>query len=112
MELNSTQAIKESVAANLGVTIISALTVQEECRQKRLTMLSIKNCQLVRPLNIITSRKVMLTPEETWFLNQIKSRDAIRPYMPVPFLPYSSSDDIGNAFVADRTTDLSAGVEE
>ncbi|WP_283171693.1 LysR family transcriptional regulator [Curtanaerobium respiraculi] len=103
MELNSTQAIKETVAAGLGVTIISALTVQEECRQKRLTMLRIKNCQLVRPLNIITCSRASFTPEENWFLEQIRSRETLRPYIPVPFLPYPASDNGEIRYKADET---------
>ncbi|MEG0303148.1 LysR family transcriptional regulator [Gordonibacter sp.] len=91
MELNSTQAIKEAVLSDLGVTIISALTIQEECRQKRLSMLRISGCSLKRPLSIITNRKVTLTVEERWFMNQMRHEDVLRSVIPEPFLPYSTS---------------------
>ncbi len=87
MELNSIQAIKEAVLSGLGVTIISALTVQEECRQKRLSMLRLSNCQLTRPLSILTNETSLLTTEEKWFLEQVRSHDTLAPLIPVPFLP-------------------------
>lgn len=87
MELNSTQAIKEAVISGLGVAILSALTVQEEVRQKRLSMLRLQNCQITRPLNIITHRKAILTTEELWFLEQLRQPDMLRMLIPTPFLP-------------------------
>lgn len=87
MELNSTQAIKEAVGSGLGVTIISCLTVQEECRDNRLAMLRLSGCQLARPLNIITNTFSSLTPEEQWYLDQIRSRERIESLMPTPLLP-------------------------
>ncbi len=91
IELGSTQAIKEAVLSNLGVTIISALTVQEECRQKRLHMLRLKGCQLKRPLNIITNRKCTLSPEEEWFLGKVRCRETLHSVLPEPLLPGSAA---------------------
>ncbi len=87
IELDSTQAIKEAVLSGLGVTIISALTVQEECRQGRMRMLRLKDCQLERPLNIVTNRRVMLTPEEQWFLEEVRCEETLRALLPKPILP-------------------------
>lgn len=84
MELNSTQAIKEAVMAGLGVSILSELTVQEECRLHRLATLRIKGCRLERPLNVITNTNSHLTSEEQWFLQQISNRDVIEKVVPKP----------------------------
>ena len=43
MELGSTQAIKQLVSAGLGITIISSLTVCQECDQKIFKILKIQN---------------------------------------------------------------------
>ena len=37
LELGSTQAIKQAVRCHMGVAVISALTVQEECRLRQMT---------------------------------------------------------------------------
>lgn len=84
MELNSTQSIKEAVMAGLGVSILSELTIQEECRLKRLSTLRIKNCRLERPLNVITNVNARLTSEERWFLQQISNREVIEKIVPKP----------------------------
>ena len=84
MELNSTQAIKQGVLAGLGVTIISALTVQEECRQKRLSMLRLEDCQLVRPLNVITHIKNTQSEEEQQFLNLLHDHKRLKELLPIP----------------------------
>ncbi|SPF45026.1 hypothetical protein SBF1_3180004 [Candidatus Desulfosporosinus infrequens] len=41
MELGSTQAIKQLVSVGLGITIISSLTVSQECDQKIFKILKI-----------------------------------------------------------------------
>ncbi|WP_172135348.1 LysR family transcriptional regulator [Adlercreutzia sp. ZJ473] len=86
-ELSSIQAIKDTVMAGLGVTVISALAVQEECRHKRLSMLKLRDCPLERPLNILTNCKSILTSDEEWFLSRLRSKDTLRALIPAPFLP-------------------------
>lgn len=93
MELNSTQAIKEAVMAGLGVSVLSTLTVQEECRLNRLATLRIKECRFERPLNVITNVNANLTAEEYWFLEQIKDRDVIERIVPKPLSNEAGSDD-------------------
>lgn len=87
MELNSTRAIKQSVMSGLGVTIISALTVQRECRQKQLSMLRLEGCQLQRPLNILTHKRGFLTSDEQTFLSLIRNRNRLKEILPPPLLP-------------------------
>ena len=86
MELNSTQAIKEAVMAGLGVSMLSTLTVQEECRLKRLATLRIKGCRFERPLNVITNVNASLTAEEHWFLQQIQNPDIVESIVPKPLV--------------------------
>lgn len=87
MELNSTRAIKQGVMSGLGVTIISALTVQRECRQKQLSMLRLEGCQLCRPLNILTHKRGFLTADEQTFLSLIRNRNRLKEILPPPLLP-------------------------
>ena len=87
MELSSTKAIKETVAAGLGFSILSALTVQEECRQKRLTMLRLQGCVLERPLNLIVNSSRVLLPEEQQFVDLVCNKALLSSILPPPFLP-------------------------
>ncbi|MDQ7094961.1 LysR family transcriptional regulator [Desulfosporosinus sp. PR] len=61
MELGSTQAIKEVVAAGLGITIISSLTVRRECDQKIFKSLKIQDAPVYRPLSILTNAQAQTT---------------------------------------------------
>jgi DNA-binding transcriptional LysR family regulator len=74
MELGSTQAVKQVVAAGLGITIISALTVIQECKQRQLRMIKIQDCQLARPLSVLTHAKIYQTKDERFFINFLHDR--------------------------------------
>lgn len=63
MELGSTQAIKEVVAAGLGITIISSLTVRRECDQKIFKSLKIQDAPVYRPLSILTNAQTTQTTQ-------------------------------------------------
>ncbi|AFQ44324.1 LysR family transcriptional regulator [Desulfosporosinus meridiei] len=78
MELGSTQAIKHAVAAGLGITIISALTVSKESDQKVFKTLQIEDNPLYRPLNILTGAHIKKTKEENILINLLTNRDLIR----------------------------------
>lgn len=87
MELSSTKAIKETVAEGLGFSILSALTVQEECRRKRLSMLRLQGCVLTRPLNLIVHSNRALQPEEQQFVDMVLNEKLLLSIFPAPFLP-------------------------
>ncbi|MDR1604231.1 MAG: LysR family transcriptional regulator [Gracilibacteraceae bacterium] len=74
MELGSTQAVKQVVAAGLGIAIISALTVTQECKQHQLRMIKIRDCQLSRPLSVLTHAKTYQTKDERFFINFLHDR--------------------------------------
>lgn len=77
MELGSTQAIKQVVCSGLGITIISALTVVQECNQKILKALKIQDCPVYRPLNILTHAQTLQTKDERYLINFLHSREQL-----------------------------------
>ncbi|HBT95995.1 MAG TPA: LysR family transcriptional regulator [Coriobacteriia bacterium] len=87
-ELSSTQAIKIAVLDGLGVSIISKLTVQQECRLSIMKTLSIEECHLARPLNILIDEKRALSKEEELFIEFLSDEETL-----ASFLSDSSDDD-------------------
>lgn len=77
MELGSTQAIKQVVAAGLGVTIISSLTVRHECKDKILKTVKIKDLYMSRPFNILTSANHAKSKEEQFLVNFLHNKEMI-----------------------------------
>ena len=77
MELGSTQSIKNVVAAGLGVTIISALTVRRESEEKILKPVKIKDCYMGRPLNILTNANNAKTKEEHFLIDFLHNKDLL-----------------------------------
>ena len=69
MELGSTQAIKQLVSAGLGITIISSLTVSQECDQKLFKTLKIQDAPIYRPLSILTNARTTQTKDERILIN-------------------------------------------
>jgi len=74
MELGSTQAVKQVVAAGLGITIVSALTVSHECSEHILKSLKIQDCPVCRPLNILMHAQTFQTKDEHYFINFLHNR--------------------------------------
>ncbi len=73
MEFSSTQAIKESVAAGLGLSILSELTVQEEIQQHKI-------CQIpLEQLQVDSMRKFYLLQREVGF--EPKVVEAFREFL-------------------------------
>lgn len=69
MELGSTHAIKQVVSAGLGITIISALTVNREGDQKIFKTLKIQDAPIYRPLSILTNAQTTQTKDERLLIN-------------------------------------------
>ncbi|MHB1404022.1 MAG: LysR family transcriptional regulator [Desulfitobacteriaceae bacterium] len=75
MEIGSTRIRKEMVAAGLGVTIISDLTVKKECEQKIFRMLRIQGSPIMRTFSVLTNTQAVQSKEEhdfIQFLHDIK----------------------------------------
>ena len=64
MELGSTHAIKQVVSAGLGITIISALTVNRDCDYRVFKTLTIQDAPIYRPLSILTNAQTNQTKDE------------------------------------------------
>jgi DNA-binding transcriptional LysR family regulator len=56
MDLGSTEAIKRSVEAGVGVAIVSALTVEQELHDRRLVSFRLADCRLRRSLHVVQAR--------------------------------------------------------
>ncbi|WP_199242583.1 LysR family transcriptional regulator [Desulfosporosinus fructosivorans] len=69
MELGSTHAIKQVVSAGLGITIISALTVNREVDQRLFKTLKIQDAPIYRPLSILTNAQTNQTKDERLLIN-------------------------------------------
>ena len=87
LELGSTQAIKQAVRCHMGVAVISALTVQEECRLRQMTALRVKDCSFARALSILTHTKGNLTADEESFLLLLRNRKKLSEILPKPIIP-------------------------
>lgn len=87
MELGSTKAVKQVVAAGLGITIISALTVVQECNQKILKAIKIKDCPVYRPLNILMHAQTLQTKDEQYFINFLHNREQLREVLSTALQP-------------------------
>ncbi len=80
-ELSSTQAIKIAVLDGLGVSIISKLTVEQECKLSIMKTLSIEDCHLARPLNILLDEKRMLSNEEEQFIEFLCDTENLKSFL-------------------------------
>jgi DNA-binding transcriptional LysR family regulator len=56
MTLGSTEAIKRSVAAGVGVSFVSSLTIQQELKARRLATVALEGFRLRRSLHVVQAR--------------------------------------------------------
>ncbi|MDQ7092026.1 LysR family transcriptional regulator [Desulfosporosinus sp. PR] len=77
MELGSTQAIKQVVAAGLGITIISSLTVRKEYDQKIFKTLKIQDAPVYRPLSILTNAQSTQSKDERRLTDLLHDRELL-----------------------------------
>ncbi|MBI4279070.1 MAG: LysR family transcriptional regulator [Armatimonadetes bacterium] len=79
MELGSAEAIKQAVAANLGVSIISRFAVTLEVNAGLLGILPVEDLRIERPLYIVRHRDKRLTRAAQAFLDLLaRSREIAR----------------------------------
>ena len=74
MEFGSTEAVKEAVAANLGVSIVSAHAVRQEVRLGRLCSVRIADLELRHPFCLVYLGNVRLSPAATAFQRMLFER--------------------------------------
>lgn len=77
MELNSIEAIKQTVAANLGLSIVSKLAIQTETAAGVLHILTIDDLPLKRQINLIYHKDKSLAPSAVEFIKTLKNENSI-----------------------------------
>jgi DNA-binding transcriptional LysR family regulator len=77
MEIGSTEAIKQAVAANLGVSIVSRYAVRLETASGLLAFAPVEDLKLVRPLYVLHHRRRPLTQAATAFLELLQRPPAV-----------------------------------
>ena len=87
LELGSTQAIKQTVLCNMGIAIISVLTVQDECRQGKMAALRVQDCSFARDLSILTHSRGAFTPDELAFMLLLRDQRRLGEILPAPSVP-------------------------
>jgi DNA-binding transcriptional LysR family regulator len=68
MELGSTEAVKNAVAAGLGVAMVSRLTVERELASGALAAIEISDLEARRALHLVELRGVMRSPAAARFV--------------------------------------------
>jgi DNA-binding transcriptional LysR family regulator len=76
MEIGSTEAIKQAVAANLGVSIVSRYAVALETAAGLLVFAGVEDLTLARPLYVLHHRRRPLTQAATAFLDLLRRQPA------------------------------------
>lgn len=75
MELGNNSAIKEAVAAGLGISVVSEASVILELKAKKLTILPVEHFPLVRQWFVVYSTQRMLSPLAAKFRNALLKSD-------------------------------------
>jgi DNA-binding transcriptional LysR family regulator len=71
-EMGSTEAVRQAIKNKVGISILSAIAVSEECRQKRLKMLTIEGVDLKRNFYLTIHRQRSLSPLCRAFIDFLK----------------------------------------
>ncbi len=82
MEFGSTEAVKEAVAANLGVSVVSTHAVSQEVELGRLVTVRISDLDLRRPFYLLYLKNVPLSPAATAFRRALFERSTTEPPQP------------------------------
>jgi DNA-binding transcriptional LysR family regulator len=61
-EIGSSQAIKQAVKAGLGITVISRIAVEDDCRQGLLTFLRVRDLAVTRAFHLLTHKDRSRSP--------------------------------------------------
>jgi DNA-binding transcriptional LysR family regulator len=78
MELGSTEAIKQAVAANLGVSIVSKFAISHEIFQGRLAVARLPELNLRRQLFVIHHGGRTLSPAAQEFCSLLRRSAVVR----------------------------------
>jgi DNA-binding transcriptional LysR family regulator len=75
-EMGSTQAVKQAVRAGIGVTLLSRLAVEDECRARLLVCVRVEGLDVRRSFHLVTHRDRSRSPLAQAFLEFIESQAA------------------------------------
>jgi DNA-binding transcriptional LysR family regulator len=75
LELGSTEAIKQAVAAGLGVSVLSPLSIEWERKHKMLHAIRVTGGHFIREFHIISVHGRHLSPAAKRFLEVMKTFD-------------------------------------
>lgn len=78
MELDHTEAIKQSVIAGLGVAFVSTYAVADEIQARQLTTVTVRGLRIRRHFHVIHGEGRELSPSARAFLPMLE-RSAVRP---------------------------------
>ncbi|MGH7308975.1 MAG: selenium metabolism-associated LysR family transcriptional regulator [Candidatus Rokuibacteriota bacterium] len=73
-EMGSTQAVKQAVRAGIGVTLVSSLAVEDECRAGLLVRVRVEDLDLRRSFHVVTHRDRSRSPLAQAFLEFVESQ--------------------------------------
>jgi DNA-binding transcriptional LysR family regulator len=73
-EMGSTQAVKQAVRAGIGVTLVSRLAVEDECRARLLVCVRVQDLDVRRSFHLVTHRDRSRSPLAQAFLEFIESQ--------------------------------------
>jgi DNA-binding transcriptional LysR family regulator len=77
-EIASTQAVKQAVRAGLGVSFVSRLAVEDECRAKLLAFVKVRDLNVTRSFHVVTHRDRSRSPLAQAFLAFVESQPTER----------------------------------
>ncbi|MDH3347500.1 MAG: selenium metabolism-associated LysR family transcriptional regulator [Desulfobulbaceae bacterium] len=78
-EMNSTETIRRSIKAGIGISILSRQAVLEDLANGSLSVVPIKGIQFYRPFYLITAKKRELSPGCSLFLDHLRITPAMYP---------------------------------
>jgi DNA-binding transcriptional LysR family regulator len=78
-EIASTQAVKQSVRAGLGVSFLSQRAVEDECRARLLASVKVRDLTVTRAFHLVSHRDRSRSPLAQAFLTFLESQPLERP---------------------------------
>jgi DNA-binding transcriptional LysR family regulator len=74
-EMGTTEAIRQSVKAAIGVSILSSQAVREDIAHGSLAAVAIQGVRMIRPFYMVTRKNQALSPLCTAFIEAIEKKD-------------------------------------
>ncbi|MEN8190318.1 MAG: selenium metabolism-associated LysR family transcriptional regulator [Thermodesulfobacteriota bacterium] len=70
-EIGSTEAVRQSVKAGIGLSFLSSLAVKEDLKRNKLAEINIHGVKMQRPLYLVTRKKGALSPLCNGFIEML-----------------------------------------